>query len=87
MIKIKQRIPNFCSGVNPQTAEAETLEEILQTPWIQNYTKQDFHQFTRSRDGKLLMLENEDGTHWWVVGTVAAGNVMELPQTRMINKE
>ena len=75
MAKIRQYIPGFISGVEPETREFNTLEELLDIPWVSRFKTKEpkpgyFHQYSVSRDDSqpLLVAEVEGGTKQWVVG-------------------
>lgn len=85
MAKVKQRIPNFVeTSMPPKQYEFQTIEELLNIDWIQKYTKwENFARFCRNKYSDLLMIENEDGTWWWVVAYVDKGSIDELPVVQM----
>ena len=65
------------------TLSCETTEELLETDWIQSYKEfEEFNNFCQSKDGNHLMIENNDGTWWWVVARVSK-NSLQLPIVRM----
>ena len=90
-IKVLQHIPNFVDCGKPKEVEAKTLKELLEVKWIKDYTNSHFNggdllTFCRSdsyNSKTLLMVENDDGTAWWVVGTVLSGNIDQLPKAKM----
>lgn len=67
-MRIKQHIPNFCSGLEPQEVEFNNLAELMAIPWVKHWTDdKDFFRFSIS-DGRYLMAEAHTGRIWWVVG-------------------
>lgn len=78
IMKVDQHIPNFCTGITPKYAELTTLAELLEIPFIHNWTKEtNFLQFSWSEYGHnnwLLMAEMNEGEKWWVVARIN-GNV------------
>ena len=71
MPTIKQHIPNFVSGIEPETHEWTTLPELLSIPFVarfrDDYSFEHF-AFSPSGDHWLLMAVYEGGHRWWVVG-------------------
>ena len=72
MIKAVRHIPNFIDRDEPsERCEVENTTQLLDIDWVRSYTRwEEFHNFCQSRDGKYLMIENKDGTWWWVVARV-----------------
>ena len=67
-MKIRQHIPNFCSGVEPQEIEFNNLAELMAISWVKCWTDdKEFHRFSIS-NGHHLMAETHTGEKWWVVG-------------------
>jgi hypothetical protein len=84
MPRARQHIPKIPElegkDIQPQMAQYSNLEQLLELPWVAQWRKQaKFHRFCRSDRGDLLMVENEDGTWWWVVAMVTAGTIKDLP--------
>ena len=82
MPKARQHIPDVeeLKGVQPQMSQYSCVEQLLELPWVSQWRKQDkFHRFCRSDTGELLMVENEDGTWWWVVAIVTPTTIDKLP--------
>jgi hypothetical protein len=77
-ILYRQHIPAFCEGFDPQIAEVNSTEELLElnsvSQWRYNF--KDFYRY--SIDDNHLMAELDEGRKWYVVGYVR-GNV-ELPK-------
>ena len=72
MASIKQYIPNFISGVDPETVEFNTLSELLDISFVKIHKDKDFYQYSVSEDrwGTILMAEYNSGIKWWVVGNL-----------------
>ena len=67
-MKIRQHISNFCSGIEPQEAEFDSLAELMAIPWVKQWTDdKDFFRFSISNEHHL-MAEIHSGKKWWVVG-------------------
>jgi hypothetical protein len=66
MIKAVRHVPGYFDlDEPPERCEVENTEQLLDIDWIRGYTEwEEFHNFCQSKDGKSLMIENEDGT-WW----------------------
>lgn len=52
-MRVTQHVPNFIEvgGVSPKEVECETIEEILQIPWVNGYVimREDFIRFSKSK--------------------------------------
>ena len=84
MAQARQHIPDVPElkdkGVEAQTANFETCQELLELPWVAQWKKQEkFHRWCRSDAGDMLMVENEEGDWWWVVAYVTPGSIDGLP--------
>jgi len=84
MIKARKHRPNFVdSSTEIESCEVESTEQLLDVDWLKKYAEWDeYHNFCQSKDGKLLMIENEDGSWWWVAAHLTAGKT-DLPVVRM----
>ena len=82
-LKARRHIPNCVDlSTPPEEYEAENTEKLLSADWIKRYEEWDeFHNFCKSKDGKKLMIENEDGTWWWVVAHITGD--LDLKTVRM----
>lgn len=80
-----EHIPRFVdTDREPEECEYDTTEELLEVEWVKSYTECDeFNNFCQSKDGRILMIENKDGTWWWVVAHVTK-NSLNLPVARMV---
>lgn len=68
MGRIRQHIPNFCSGLESQEIEFNSLTELMAIPWVKHWTDdEDFHRFSISNEHHL-MAETHSGRRWRVVG-------------------
>ena len=68
MGKIRQHIPNFCSGLDSQEIEFNNLAELMAIPWVKQWTDdKNFFRFSIS-DEHRLMAETHSGRKWWVIG-------------------
>ena len=94
MATIRQRIPNYVSGVDPETVEFQTLDDLLDIPfvkiWKENGLCRDnnFYQYSVSEEhwGTVLMAEYNSGIKWWVVGTMKGitGKELGLPEWKPV---
>lgn len=67
-------------------AHYESVEDLIEIDWIKSYKEWDeFNNFCVSESGRLLMIENEDGTWLWVVGR-SSEKISGLPVVRMIEE-
>lgn len=94
MNKIKQHIPNWVDGYEPEITEFNTLDELLAIPWVKKWTTiPEFYRFSASSDQSAdrflvpemthLMAELKQGREWWVVGLMKH-NVPELPEWKPV---
>lgn len=70
---LRQHIPNYVSGIEPQEITGDTIDVLLQPDWVQRWAQYpEFHRFsvaTKDRgDQPLLMAELQHGKLWQVVG-------------------
>lgn len=79
-----EHIPAFVDTDDPpEQATFSNTNELLEIDWVKSYTEwPEFHNFCQHKDGRSLMIENEDGTWWWVVAKVTKGS-LNLPIARM----
>lgn len=80
-MKIRQHIPGFVTGVEPDEADVETLAELLALPWVKQYEtrvfKASFHRWSAAFNSGAdyhLMAEYNGGTAWWVVAYMEGGD-------------
>ena len=68
MIQLRQYIPAFFSGFEPQTAEISSLYELDSVDWIHRWSEDPkFDRFAHDLwPGKCLIAEMKDGKHWVV---------------------
>jgi len=82
MNTIRQHIPDFVE-IEPherETAQFETVEELMVLPWVRNFTKlPGFYRFSVSNNGAHLIAEYRGGREWWVVGRLGHTNI-DLPE-------
>lgn len=65
-MRIKQRIPGFIEGVEPQEAEVESLDQLLGLPWIQRWTSdKTFEKLMWAPDGFLMAILKDKS--FWVI--------------------
>jgi hypothetical protein len=73
-----QHVPGFVD-MKPNEARVETLDELLEVPWIKAW-KEDrrFYRFSRSEGHRLLIAERDRGREWYVVARIR-GDIGALP--------
>lgn len=66
----KQHIPNYVEGFMPQVGEFNTVEELLNIPFVKKWNDDQLQRFsldkTYSKDTMLLMAEMKDASYWVV---------------------
>ena len=61
-----QHRPSYVEGFVQEHKSFETLEELIETPWIKAFMHYpEFYQF--SQEGNCLIAEYRGGREWWVV--------------------
>jgi hypothetical protein len=80
-----EHIPNWVDRVEPpEERKYYTTDDLLEADWVKSYAECDeFNNFCQSKDGRSLMIENQDGTWWWVVAHVTKDS-LDLPVVRMV---
>ena len=79
MSSIKQYIPNYVDGIDPETVKFFSTEELLKIPFVESWSKYpEFFQYSLSEN--LLMAEFKDGKEWWVVGYIYGDIIINLPK-------
>jgi len=75
-----EHIPGYVTGFDPEDTPFDTIEELLNLPFVSRWTGQgNFHRFSISRDSyPRLMAELDGGLIWWVVATLDR-DMPELP--------
>lgn len=82
-MKIKQRIPNFVDGV-PETSEFNTTKQLKKLKFVKRWSKdKEFLRYSIS--GDYLMAELNEGTVWYVIGTIFGDTKgLDLPEFKPI---
>lgn len=86
MSKIRQHIPGFCSGLEPQSAEFETLKDLIEIPWVKRWkdsldkgdTFTGYARGSETKEEHLLMAMYNNNTRWFVIGYMTKDSVSEL---------
>ncbi len=80
MNKFKQHIPNFVDtrGTVIPDYEFETTDELLDLVVVKQYIGEKFNHFALS-DNWLMIIE-DDGFKWWVIGSVKDTKDLDIPQ-------
>jgi hypothetical protein len=91
MTTIKQHIPDFVSGVDPQTAVFVGRESLLAIPWVKQWSDDpEFHIYSLAPDRPMLMAEYDGGLRWHVIGFIKATprelRALALPEWRAVYK-
>lgn len=69
--KIRQHIPAFFDDFDQQTADFETVKQLLSIPWVHHFSEHpEFYRFSLHKDGRTLMAEYKEGAYWLVVGFI-----------------
>lgn len=86
MLKARQHIPNFCTGIEPKIVEVETTADLLALDWVAQWEGPDdgglpFLRWSRTRFGHLIAEygHGPEPSKWWVVAGVAPAHDLELP--------
>ena len=88
---IKQRYPNFFSGFSPKEYDFDTVEELIEFPFVKNWmSKGDCLRLSKSRmesKQQLLICELTDGTYW-AIGFLTNSYDLDLPifNNKTVNK-
>jgi hypothetical protein len=70
---IRQHIPAFVDGVDPQTAVFVDREGLLEIPWVKAWAGDPgFHRYSLAQHRPMLMAEFEEGLRWHVIGFIKA---------------
>ena len=83
MNKFTQHVPN-CVDIDRDrwvSFEFETLEELVNHPFVKRFSspkKPDFSHF--AIHNTYLMAIYDDGFKWWVLGSVATSEGLDLPK-------
>jgi hypothetical protein len=82
MVEVRQHIPNFCSGADPQTMRVESWQEVRRLDWVDLWSKDPgFHRYSVDRHcypRPLLMAEFNGGREWYVLAYLSE-DLRELP--------
>ncbi len=72
MNKISKYAPSFSHATDHPAAEFETLEELLEIPWVKNWAEApNFLRYAQSEDLHSSAILMADLQHnWWVIGTL-----------------
>lgn len=79
-MEIRQHIPNFVSGYEPETIKFNDTEELKNIEFVKHWSEgDDFFKYSLS--GNHLMAELNNGNTWWVIGTIKGDlNKVDLPK-------
>jgi hypothetical protein len=75
----RQRIPAFIDGDNPLGFDFDTVEELVNHPYIQEWLNKNPHSILVKSGGVLMVVYNE-GFNWWGIGWITNPNDLELPE-------
>jgi hypothetical protein len=79
MNKITQYRPGCFEGFDTKINDFETLEELLNIPWVKRWSEDEsFHCLAKG--GEKLMAVLENGKKWWVVGMIENPDDIDLPK-------
>jgi len=81
--KLKQRFPNFFSGFIPKEYDFDTIEELLDIPFVKRWMEMPkFFRLTKSRmksSQQILMCELNEGKEFWAIGWLYNSYDLDLP--------
>ncbi len=77
MNSFRQHIPAFADVDQPDAIHFTDTATLLSQPVVQRYKDATFSHFCMN--GNALMVVNDDGFEWWVVGFVADPSAVDLP--------
>lgn len=81
--QIIQHFPNYFEGFTPNESEFETLEELVEIPWVKKYLEiynEDGKNHTFQISENHLMIVRDDNQWWWVVGAIKFPDRVDLPE-------
>lgn len=85
-MKVRQHIPGFVTGVEPEECDVNSMQELMELPWVDHWEvdinpRTKFYRWSvdrSSRDRSLLMAEySRNDRQWWVVAYLPA--LADLP--------
>lgn len=68
MNEIRQHVPGFVDGVEPNVVAFDTLEQLLAIPFVKRWTDSERFYRLSVNDEVYLIAEFNGGREWWVVG-------------------
>lgn len=81
-MRFVQHIPPFAeTGAPPLEFAFKTIDELLANEWIARWkADRNFHRYSIARDHEppLLMVEQDNGSKWWVIGRIFEPHEDEL---------
>ena len=77
----KQRIPGFIDprGIVPVEFEFTETKELLEHPYIQRFLNYN-PPSTVVKSGKYVMVVENEGFSWWVIGSVLNPDFFQVPE-------
>jgi len=78
MNTIRQYRPAFFEGFENETVEFSTDEELINIPFVKNFSNDKFSHYAVS-DNHLMAIY-DDGFEWWVIGTIQCPASVKLPK-------
>lgn len=83
VIRVRQHIPSFCEGLEPEEDRVPDLEAMLKLPWVEKWTDDDFVRWARSDNYLMAVRENSH----WVVAFASPELLKGLPRWKPKSKE
>jgi len=78
-MKVRQYRPACFTGFENEEAEANTLEELVEIPWVARWMRDEgFYRLSVSCN--TLMAEMDGGRHWYVIAFLDGSTDFGLPQ-------
>jgi hypothetical protein len=75
----RQRVPGFVDGGNPLEFDFDTVEELVNHPYNQEWLNKNPHSILVKSEGILMVVYNE-GFNWWGIGWITNPDDLELPE-------
>ena len=75
----RQRVPGFVDGANPLEFDFDTVEELVNHTYIQEWLNGNPRPIlVKSKD--VLMVVYNEGFNWWGIGWITNPDDLELPE-------
>ena len=78
MNKLKQHIPCFVDIPGKRNYNFKKTKDLLNLKIVKGYIDKSFSHFAMDDDS--LMVINDNGYKWWVIGTIEKPELIDLPK-------